>query len=100
MSENYPRRQLGENSYAHLGDVTVEIDCELGRRVMSLEDAASLREGDVIELDKLAGEPFDIRVNGQRFAEGEIVVLTDLMAVRVTRLVPLTGVDPSPEDKA
>lgn len=73
--------------YVDLGDVKVEIECEFGRRRLSLEEAARLREGDVVELDKLAGEAFDIRVNGLLFAEGEIVVVTDLMAVRITRLI-------------
>ena len=45
-----------------------------------------LQAFDVIEVDKLAGEAFDVLVNRRRFAEGEVVVVTDLMAVRLTRL--------------
>ena len=77
--------------YVDLGDVRVEVECELGRKAVTLEEASRMTAGDVIELDKLAGEAFDIRVNGQRFASGEIVVVEDLMAVRVTQMV-----DPGP----
>lgn len=91
MSESNPRQR---GNYAHLGDVRVDVDCELGRKAMSLEAAARIKEGDVIELDKLAGEAFDIRVNGQLFACGEIIVVTDMKAVRVTSLVPLKEGDP------
>lgn len=77
--------------YVDLDDVTVEVDCELGSKALTLEEASSLKVGEVIALDKLAGEAFDIRVNGQLFARGEIVVVEDLMAVRVTQMV-----DPAP----
>jgi len=82
-------------SYVDLGDVNVEIECELGRKKLTLAELARLREGDVIPLDKLAGEAFDINVNGQAFAEGEIVVVTDLMAVRITRMINGTGIPDS-----
>ena len=70
-----------------LNNVTVEICCELGRKEMTLREARALRQQDVIELNKLAGEPFKIRVNDRPFAEGEIVILTDVVGVRLTRMV-------------
>jgi len=69
-----------------LNNVAVHVTCELGRKEMSLKDIRRLKEQDVIELEKLAGEAFEIRVNGRQFASGEVVVVTDLMAVRVTSL--------------
>ena len=69
-----------------LSNVIVDISVELGTKEMTVRELTDLKEQDVIELDKLAGEPFNIRVNGRRFAEGEVVVVTDLMAVRITRL--------------
>ena len=54
---------------------------------MTVREILGLKEQDFIELDKLAGEAFQILVNGRPFAEGEIVVVTDLMAVRITRLI-------------
>lgn len=69
-----------------LNNVVVNVSVELGRKEMSVSKLTELKEQDVIELDKLAGEAFDIRVNGRLFATGEVVVVTDLMAVRITSL--------------
>lgn len=70
-----------------LNNVVVDLSCELGRKEMSLKEVRQLREQDVVELDKLAGEAFEIRMNGKLFGYGEVVVVTDLMAVRLTGLV-------------
>ena len=75
---------------SRINNVYVDITVELGRKDMSVRELMSLKEQEVIDLDKLAGEPFDILINGRRFAEGEIVVVTDLMAVRITRLIDRT----------
>jgi flagellar motor switch protein FliN/FliY len=77
-----------------LNNVIVDIAVELGTKEMTVRELTDLKEQDVIELDKLAGEAFNIRVNGRQFAEGEVVVVTDLMAVRITRLHDF------PEDEA
>ncbi len=69
-----------------LNNVVVQVSVELGRKDMTVSKLSDLKEQDVIELEKLAGEPFDIRVNGRLFATGEVVVVTDLMAVRITSL--------------
>ena len=69
-----------------LRNVVAEVVVELGRKEMTLGQVRRLQAHDVIELDKLAGEAFNVRVNRRLFAEGEIVVVTDLMAVRITRL--------------
>ena len=70
-----------------LDNVVVCITCELGRKEISLKDIRQLKEQDVLELDKLAGEAFELRLNGRHFASGEVVVVTDMMAVRVTDMV-------------
>ena len=80
------RRQRKLANYAHLEDIELELTLELGRRQMSLEELGRLREQDVVELDKLAGEAFEVRVNDQIFALGEIVVVTDLLACRLTEM--------------
>jgi flagellar motor switch protein FliN/FliY len=64
---------------ADLGNVEVDLAVELGRKEMTLGDLRQLKEQDCIELDKLAGEAFDILINGRALAEGEIVVVTDIM---------------------
>jgi len=69
-----------------LNNVAVLVTCELGRKMLRLKDVRQLEEQDVIELDKLAGEAFEIRMNGRYFAVGEVVVVTDLMAVRITEM--------------
>lgn len=76
------------DSEPNLDNVGVEICCELGRKEITVSEARALREQDVIELDKLAGESFEIRVNGRCFAFGEVVVVSDKVAVRITSLVP------------
>lgn len=70
-----------------LNNVWVDVTVELGRKDMTVSELSNLKEQDVIELDKLAGEAFEIRVNGRLFAAGEVVVVTDMMAVRLTSLI-------------
>ncbi len=69
------------------GNVHVDVTVEVARKEVTLGEARRLEKDDVIPFDKLAGEAFDILVNQRQFAEGEIVVVTDLMAVRITRLI-------------
>lgn len=76
-----------EGNLRHLGDTRYDVVAELGREDMPLSQVRALKVQDIIELRKLAGEPFEIRVNDRVFAEGEIVVVTDQVSVRVTRLV-------------
>ena len=83
-------RGSGEKSNLdHLGDIEAEIVVELGRKKINFSAARQLRVDDFIEFKKLAGEAFDVTANGQLFAEGEIVVVTDLMAIRLTRMAEL-----------
>jgi len=72
-----------------LNNVVVDISCEVGRKEISLKEVRRLKVQDVVDLDKLAGESFEIRMNGKLFGYGEVVVVTDLMAVRLTGLVEL-----------
>lgn len=68
-------------------DVQLDLKIELGRTHMHLEDVLRLRNGAVVPLDKLAGDPVDILVNGRLIARGEVLVLNDNFCVRVTELV-------------
>ena len=68
-------------------DVELELKIELGRTQMYLEDVLKLRKGAVVPLDKLAGDPVDIYVNGRLVARGEVLVLNDNFCVRVTELI-------------
>ncbi|MCH7496313.1 MAG: flagellar motor switch protein FliN [Candidatus Marinimicrobia bacterium] len=68
-------------------DVKLEVTVELGRKDMLVEEILRLGKGSVIELDKLAGEPVDVLVNGKKLAEGEVVVVEDHFGVRLTHLL-------------
>lgn len=68
-------------------DVPLEVNVELGRTRMTIQDLLQLGPGSVIELDKVAGEPLDILVNGRLVARGEAVVVNDKFGVRITDIV-------------
>jgi flagellar motor switch protein FliN/FliY len=86
-------RPVGGNGKAQVSidmlmDVPLVVTVELGRTRMSLRQALDLQSGSVIELDRLAGDPVDIFVNERMFARGEVVVVADKFAVRITELIP------------
>ena len=68
-------------------NVELDLKIELGRTEMYLEDVLKLRKGSVVPLDKLAGDPVDIYVNGRLIARGEVLVLNDNFCVRVAELI-------------
>jgi len=68
-------------------DVELDLKIELGRTRMHLEDVLKLKHGAVVPLDKLAGDPVDIFVNGRLIARGEVLVLNDNFCVRVAELI-------------
>jgi flagellar motor switch protein FliN/FliY len=70
-----------------LSDVDLDLRIELGRTQMYLEDVLKLKRGSVVTLNKLAGDPVDVFVNGRMVARGEVLVLNDNFCVRVTELV-------------
>jgi flagellar motor switch protein FliN/FliY len=70
-----------------LKDVDLDLRIELGRTHMYLEDVLKLKRGAVVALEKLAGDPVDVFVNGRIVARGEVLVLNDNFCVRVTELL-------------
>jgi flagellar motor switch protein FliN len=70
-----------------LRDVELTVQIELGRTRMRLDDVLRLEKGAVVALDRLAGDPVDVFANGQLIARGEVVVLKEKFAVRVTEVV-------------
>jgi flagellar motor switch protein FliN len=74
-----------------LMDVQLRVSVELGRTRMTLRQAADLQPGSVVELDRLAGDPVDVYVNEKLFAHGEVVVVADKFAVRITELISPTS---------
>ncbi|KHM53120.1 flagellar motor switch protein FliN/FliY [Anaerovibrio lipolyticus DSM 3074] len=68
-------------------DVPLQVTVELGRAKKSIKEILEFSTGSIIELDKLAGEPVDIHVNGQLTAKGEVVVIDENFGVRITEIV-------------
>jgi flagellar motor switch protein FliN len=70
-----------------LRDVEMEVTCELGRTRMTVRRLLALAPGDVVELDRLAGSPADLLVNGTLLARGEVVVVDESFGLRITEIV-------------
>jgi flagellar motor switch protein FliN/FliY len=68
-------------------DIPLELSVELGRRRLPLRELLNLRKGSIVELEKEASEPFDILVNGQPVAKGEIVVQEEKLGVRILEII-------------
>lgn len=68
-------------------DVNVTLAIEVGRARMSISDLLKLSQGAIIELDRMAGEPLDVLVNGTLVARGEIVVVKDKFGIMLTEVV-------------
>jgi len=68
-------------------DVPLEVTVELGRTNKSIKEILDFAPGTIIELDKLAGEPVDVLVNGKFVAKGEVVVIEESFGIRLTEIV-------------
>ena len=79
--------KTSENKIDMLLEVELDVTIELGRKKMSIQEVLQLGKGSVIELTKLAGEPVDIYVNQKPLAKGEVVVVDENFAIRITTLV-------------
>ncbi len=78
------RGNIDAHRVSMLNDVNLGVKIELGRTRMLVEDVLALGEGSVVELDKLAGDPVDVYVNGRLVARGEVLVLNDSFCVRIS----------------
>ena len=68
-------------------DIPLEVTVELGRVRMLIRDVLELASGSIVELDRVAGEPVDLLVNGRLVAKGEVVVIEDNFGIRLTEIV-------------
>ena len=68
-------------------DVPVTISMEIGRTQIPIRNLMQLNQGSVVELDRLAGEPMDVLVNGTLIAQGEVVVVNDKFGIRLTDVI-------------
>jgi flagellar motor switch protein FliN/FliY len=78
----------GDMSLDLIMDVAVSVALEVGRTTISVRELLQLTPGTIVELDRLAGEPLDVLVNGIKVARGEVVVVNDKFGIRVTDVVP------------
>ena len=68
-------------------DVPVELAVEIGRTTMTIRQTMALAPGSVVVLDRMAGEPVDLLVNGQTIARGEVVAIDEEFGLRITHVV-------------
>ena len=71
-------------------DIPVMISMEVGRSKISIRNLLQLNQGSVVELDRIAGEPLDVMVNGTLIAHGEVVVVNDKFGIRLTDVISQT----------
>ncbi|MEX5284617.1 flagellar motor switch phosphatase FliY [Selenomonas sputigena] len=79
--------QVNDANIGLILDVPLQVTVELGRTRKTIKEILELTNGSIIELDKLAGEPVDIMVNGKFLAKGEVVVIDENFGVRITDIV-------------
>ncbi len=68
-------------------DIPVTVSMEIGRTNISIRNLLQLNQGSVVELDRLAGEPMDVLVNGTLVAHGEVVVVNEKFGIRLTDVI-------------
>lgn len=76
--------RISENT---LSEIPIEITAELGRAKLTLREVIEISEGSIIELDRLAGEPLDLKVGGSVIAQGEVVAIDDNYGLRITNVI-------------
>lgn len=82
-----PHGKAGSTAIDLLSDVSLQVRVELGRTRMLVEDVLRLNPDSVVELDKAAGDPVDVYVNGRHIARGEVLVLNEAFCVRVSEII-------------
>jgi flagellar motor switch protein FliN/FliY len=80
-----PRPEAG---FDFLGDVDVQVRVELGNAKLNVKDVLKLGSGSVVALDSLVGDPVNVFVNDRLVARGEVLVVRDNFAIRITEVVP------------
>lgn len=68
-------------------DIPVDLSMEIGRTKISIRNLLQLNQGSIVELDRLAGEPLDVMVNGTLIAHGEVVVVNERFGIRLTDVI-------------
>ncbi|PIU32590.1 MAG: flagellar motor switch protein FliN [Syntrophobacteraceae bacterium CG07_land_8_20_14_0_80_61_8] len=87
FSGSEPKKNGVSREMDFILDIPLELSVELGRATMILNDLLQLGQGSVVELNKLAGEPLEVLVNGRLVARGEVVVVNEKFGVRITDII-------------
>lgn len=87
-----PAKKQNSRTIDFLMDVALQVSVEVGRTRMTINDLLQMGPGSVVELEKLAGEPLDIFINGKAVARGEAVIVNEKFGVRLTDII-------SPEER-
>ena len=77
----------GQENIGLIMDVPLEVTVELGRTSKSIQEILDFAPGTILELNRIAGEPIDILVNGKYVAKGEVVVIEESFGVRITEII-------------
>ena len=87
FSEGKVKYVEGSENLDMILDIPVNISMEIGRTKISIRNLLQLNQGSVVELDRLAGEPMDVLVNGTLIAHGEVVVVNEKFGIRLTDVI-------------
>ncbi len=87
LSDDAPISQEEKKKLDTILDIPVTISMEVGRSQISIRNLLQLNQGSVVELDRVAGEPLDVLVNGTLIAHGEVVVVNDKFGIRLTDVI-------------
>jgi flagellar motor switch protein FliN/FliY len=87
LQEEQNSKSIGESGMDMILDIPVTIAVEIGRSKINIRNLLKLNQGSVVELDRLAGEPMDLIVNGTLIAHGEVVVVNEKFGVRLTDVI-------------
>ena len=86
-------KEMSEEELSRLDsilDIPVTISMEVGRSKINIRNLLQLNQGSVVELERIAGEPLDVLVNGTLIAHGEVVVVNDKFGIRLTDVISQT----------
>ncbi|MBT8439001.1 MAG: flagellar motor switch protein FliN [Gammaproteobacteria bacterium] len=87
LVDETPVASTGDVKMDAILDVPVTVSMEIGRTNLNIRNLLQLNQGSVVELDRLAGEPMDVLVNGTLIAKGEVVVVNEKFGIRLTDIV-------------
>ena len=87
LTDDAPITQEEKKKLDTILDIPVTISMEVGRSQISIRNLLQLNHGSVVELDRVAGEPLDVLVNGTLITHGEVVVVNDKFGIRLTDVI-------------